>query len=184
MITDLFPYNQFFAHFRAPNADELTSYVMNKTEDYTQFDWTRGCQVKTIACLSQETDELIKPSVQVFAELLGTSFAYTFHDPWINCYERGSYQEIHDHIEVDFASVFFPIQDDDFGQFFFYDRYNNSLKPQWKKIFNLKTTWTPRISAGDIIFFPSTILHGVDVHRSEKTRKTFSCNYSFETPPN
>jgi len=180
MITDLFSFNQFFVQFQAPNADELTSYVLNKSENYTAFDWAKGCQVQTIACPWEETDQLIKPSMQKFGESLGKSFSYTFHDPWINCYERGSYQEIHDHIEVDFASVFFPQQEDDFGQFFFYDRYNNSLKPKWKEIFGFRTTWTPQVSPGDIIFFPSTILHGVNVHHSKKTRKTFSCNYSFD----
>jgi len=183
MITDLFPYNQWFSHFPAPNAEELTEYVLNKTEDYTQFEWAKGCQVKTIHCPWQETAELIKPSINQFGEQLGKSFGYKFHDPWINCYEKGSYQEIHDHIGVDFASVFFPEVEEDFGKFFFRDRYNNSLTPGWRKNFDFSLSWVPNVSPGDIIFFPSTILHGVNVHKSNKTRKTFSCNYSFETPP-
>ena len=183
MITDLFPYNQWCSVFPAPNAKELTEYVLNKTEDYTQFDWAKGCQVKTIHCPWQETFELLEPSVNQFGENLGKSFGYKFHDPWINCYEKGSYQEVHDHIEVDFASVFFPHIEEDFGEFFFFDRYNNSLKPGWRKYFDFKSTWVPQVRPGDIIFFPSTILHGVNVHKSDKTRKTLSCNYSFETPP-
>ena len=180
MTVDLFTFNQFFVQFKAPNADELTSYVLNKSEEYIEFSWAAGCQLKTISCSAQEIGKLIEPSVDLFSERLGKPFRFNLSNPWINCYERGSYQDIHDHIESDFSSVFFPQeQEDDFGKFYFYDRYGNSLSPKWKKLFGLYDRWTPNISPGDIIFFPSNVLHGVSIHKSEKTRKSFSCNYSF-----
>ena len=188
MITKLFSFNQFFVQFQAPNADELTSYVMNKSENYTDFDWAQSCQVQTINCPWEETDQLIGLSVQKFSDSLRTSFSYIFHDPWINCYERGSYQEIHSHQGLDFVSVFFPQeQEDGFGQFYFYDRNSNFLTQNWQKVFNFSEVWIPNISSGDIIFFPSTVLHGVKPHQSDKIRKTLSCNFTLsplELPEN
>ena len=179
MINSLFSHNQFYVQFRAPNADELSSYVLNKPENFTQFEWASECKVNTIDCPWEETQPLIIPSLKKFGELLGTDFECNFENPWINCYESGGYQEIHDHLGVDFASVFFPERENNFGEFYFHDRYSNSLNPKWKEIFNFSTVWIPDISPGDIIFFPSSVFHGVKTHQSEKTRKTLSCNYTF-----
>ena len=175
----LFTHNQFYIQFKAPNADELTDYVLNKAEDYVKFDWAKGCQVNTIDCPWQENQDLITPSANKFGEMLQGTFSYSFSSPWINCYERGSYQEVHDHIESDFASVFFPEVGDDFGRFYFRDRFNNSLTQKWRNLFDIGCEWYPDISPGDVIFFPGNVLHGVTVHKSEKTRKTLSVNYTF-----
>ena len=146
-----------------------------------QFPWADACELKTISCPWQEIGELIEPSVEMFSKELGKPFRYGYGNGWINCYERGSFQEIHCHQESDFVSVFFPQeQEDGFAEFYFYDRYGNSLSPKWKEVFDCETTWAPDISPGDIVFFPGNVLHGVSVHRSDKIRKTFSCNYKFE----
>ena len=182
---NLFSHNQFYIQFKAPNADELTSYVMSKEEEYTEFPWAETCKLKTISCPWQEIEELMKPSIEVFAQHLGKTFSYGFDDAWISCYENGSFQETHDHLEWDFSSVFFPQQQEaDFGRFYFYDRYYNSLTSKWRQLFNTFSSWVPNHEPGDIIFFPSTILHGVTVHRSDKIRKTFSCNYYFDLSNN
>lgn len=180
---NLFSHNQFYVQFKAPNADELTSYISSKNEEYVQFPWADACELKTISCPWQEIGELIKPSIVLFSRELGKPFEYGYSNGWINCYERGSFQETHDHISgiaSDFASVFFPQeQEDDFANFYFYDRYN-SLTPKWREYFNFRCSFAPVVSPGDIIFFPSNVLHGVTLHRSDKIRKTFSCNYTFE----
>ena len=180
-MNPLFFQNQFYAQFRAPNADELTSYVLNKTENYSHYEWAEACVLKTITCPHQEVKELLSPSLKLFSEKLCNSFDCYHGDPWISCYENGSYQEIHDHDAHDFVSVFFPQeQEDDFGRFYFYDRYGNTLNKKWKNILNVDSSFSPIISPGDIIFFHSTILHGVTTHRSKKIRKTLSCNYNFD----
>ena len=52
------------------------------------------------------------------------------------------------------------------------------VKPKMESFFNFSTVWTPDISPGDIIFFPSSVFHGVKTHQSEKTRKTLSSSQS------
>ena len=138
MINNLFTLNQFYIQFKAPNADELISYVMNKEEKYIEMPWAKECKLKTIGCPWQEIGELIEPSVHLFGKHLGKPFGYEYDDGWISCYERDFYQEIHGHPDYDFASIFFPQdQEDEFSKLYFYDRYNNSLNPGWKQVFNL-----------------------------------------------
>jgi hypothetical protein len=183
MKNNLFSFNQFYIQFKAPNADELISYVMNKEEEYIEMPWAKKCKLKTIDCPCQEIKELIEPSINLFGDTLGKPFRYQYGDGWINCYERDFFQEIHDHADhADFSSVFFPQdQEDNFGKFYFFDRHNNSLNAKWKQIFDTLTPlWEPYVSAGDIIFFPSNVLHAVSLHRSDKVRKTLSFNYQFQ----
>ena len=176
----IFDHNCFFVKFKAPNQEELTNFVLNKEEVYYSFDWAKHCGVNTISCTWQETMELFRPSVNEFANHIGKTFNWTIYNPWINCYERNGFQEIHDHIKFDFSCVFFPEVEEKFGKFYFYDRYGNSLGSAWSKLMNPVTMWYPEIQSGDIIFFPSTILHGVSPHKSDKVRKTLSCNFDFD----
>jgi len=176
----IFDHNCFFVQFKVPNCEELKKFVLNKEETYTEFTWAEDCDVKTISCSWQETIDLLKPSLYEFCKSIGKGFKYDIHDPWINCYKKNGFQETHDHVKCDLSCVFFPEIQENFGKFYFYDRYGNSLGPAWSKLINPDTTWYPDIQSGDIIFFPSAILHGVTPHKSDKMRKTFSCNFSFD----
>ena len=176
----IFDENSFFVQFKAPNCEELKKFVLNKEETYTKFTWAEDCDVKTISCKWEETLELLRPSIDKFSESIGKSFKWRIYPPWINSYEKGGFQEIHDHVKFDFSCVFFPEIEEEFGKFYFYDRHGNSLGPAWSKLINPVTRWYPDIQSGDIIFFPSVILHGVSPHKSDKTRKTFACNFDFD----
>ena len=176
----IFIENSFFVKFKAPNCEELTNFVLNKEEVYHSFDWAEDCEVKTILCTWQETVELFKPSVHEFANHIKKTFNWIIYPPWINSYEKGGFQEIHDHAKFDFSCVFFPEIEEKFGKFYFQDRYGNSLGPAWERLFNPATRLYPDIQSGDIIFFPSAMLHGVSPHKSDKIRKTFACNFDFD----
>ncbi len=43
---------------------------------------------------------------------------------------------------------------------------------------NYKNLYIPDVKAGDIIFFPSDLQHGVSPHKSDTTRRTLSLNLS------
>ena len=176
----IFDHNCFFVKFKAPNQEELTNFVLNKEEVYYSFDWAKHCGVNTISCTWQETMELFRPSVNEFANHIGKTFNWTIYNPWINCYERNGFQEIHDHSRSDFSCVFFPEVSENFSEFHFYDRYGNSLSTNWLKLFGGIQSWNANVQSGDIIFFPGTMLHGVSPHKSDKVRKTLSCNFDFD----
>lgn len=176
----IFDQHCFFVKFKAPNHQELTDFVLNKEEVYHQYDWTEICEINTIKCTWQETIQLLTPSVNQFASSIGKSFKWTIYNPWINCYQKGQFQEIHDHLQYDFSCVFFPKVEENFSQFYFYNRYANSLSKSWLNLFGGVSSWDPIVESGDIIFFPGTLLHGVTPHKSDEVRKTLSCNFDFD----
>ena len=44
----IFSENCFYVQFKAPNHKELKEFVFGKEENYTEFDWSEDCDVKTI----------------------------------------------------------------------------------------------------------------------------------------
>ena len=180
MLHPIFGHNSFYVKFKAPNHEQLTNFVLNKEENYDDFGWTRNCELHTILCKWQETTDLFQPSVHKFSESIGKKFSCTLYDPWINCYKRNSFQEIHDHSRYDIACVFFPEVKEDFSKFFFYDRFGSTMSKSWVYIFDGPTNHYPSIESGDILFFPGNMLHGVTPHKSDTVRKTISCNLNFD----
>ena len=172
----------FYSHFQAPNSEELTDFVYSKDEVYKTYEWAKDCSVKTIPCKWEESIDLLTPSVYQFADSIGSSFNWTIYNPWINCYRKGDYQEMHEHSRYDFSCVFFPEVKEDYSKFCFYNRHSTLLSTSWIKLLedDLHTNWYPDIKSGDIIFFAGTLLHGVTQHRSNDVRKTLSCNFDFD----
>ena len=93
---------------------------------------------------------------------------------------KGQFQETHDHLQYDFSCVFFPTVKENFSQFYFYNRYANSVSKSWFNLLNIPSSWNPAIESGDIIFFPGSMLHAVSPHKSDEVRKTLSCNFDFD----
>ena len=176
----IFDQSSFFVKFKAPNYQTLTNFVLNKEEIYYHCDWTEICDINIVKCTWQETIQLLAPSVNQFADFIGKNFNWTIYDPWINYYKKGQFQETHDHLQYDFSCVFFPTVKENFSQFYFYNRYANSVSKSWFNLLNIPSSWNPAIESGDIIFFPGSMLHAVSPHKSDEVRKTLSCNFDFD----
>ena len=177
--------NAFYAHFRAPNADELHEYIETFKGVPGEFTWEEECIVETTYCSrSKDYDEISKllaPSVKQFQSDLGVNFEYDVVDVWINKYQKNGFQEIHNHytFHVDFSSVFIHNTGPDFGKFFLYNNQYPMISPNWRHMFNFPERWYPEVKPGDIIFFPSIMLHGAKIHKSDEVRKTLSANFKF-----
>ena len=176
MLDVIFPSN-FYILFKAPNADELNSFIESDVnEEYRWYPkWSESCNVKTYQLNSNKYLPLLQPSFEVFGTNFNNRFTIDIEDPWLNEYERGSFQEMHSH-QCDFACVYFINSGSNFSQFNFYDRNNVNLSPICQTITDYQYQFKPSISAGDIIFFPGHLLHYVSPHESDVIRKTFSVN--------
>ena len=173
--------NQFYFHFKAPNADQLIAFLDEKNDIDNKVHWADNCVVDTVSLESSpEVIDLISPSLQKLAEELKFNGRFFILHPWINIYNEHSYQEIHEHKECDMSAVFFLNEGDDFAKFYFTDRFSCSLTSSIRHVLNYHDTQTPVVSAGDIIFFPSALYHGVAPHKSKQVRKTMSFNFNFE----
>ena len=168
--------------YEIPNFDEIMNFVDEQTViDNSKFNWGNLCKVDRIPLNRDDTAHLLKPSTDLFCQEFKTKFNFRLFDPWINLYERGYYQEVHDHVENHLACVFFLNEGENFSDFFFFNRHSNNLNPVWFEIFPQISDdhWYPKVSAGHVMFFPGNMLHGVSPHNSDITRKTLSVNLNF-----
>lgn len=177
--------HNFYSIITPPNKEELLKEISNIPKSLDQyFSWKTGCEVETQRLDKNKISNLITPSLHLFLKNFNfeKSIDVELVDVWRNVYRKGCFQEIHDHIEdCDFSSVLF--MDDphkDFGKFYFYNRNITELSSSWRKIlFPSGHNKIIEPQRGDILFFPSHMLHGVIPHKSHKTRTTITFNFKF-----
>ena len=172
----------FYMKYEVPNAEDLIS-IMNEHSmiyeiDNDNFGWGEQCSVDRIPLKWEEYMDLLKPSIELFANNLGATLNYTMYNPWMNLYKRGDHQEVHEHSGFDISCVFFANSGEGFAEFYFKDRHSVSLTEKVKPLVNYRNLYIPDVKAGDIIFFPSDLQHGVSPHKSDTTRRTLSLNLS------
>ena len=172
--------SNFFYKYQAVNAEEFIKEVeacSSQWIDNTNFTWGIHSDSDKVPLKLRDFEYLMKPNIDMLIDEIGSDITPKYSDPWINMYTRGQYQEIHDHHGVDFASVFFANDGEDFAKFYFHNRHSIDMSARNKKIFKTGERSEINTKAGDIIFFPSHMLHGVSPHNSDVVRKTFAVNF-------
>tara|TARA_B100000287_G_C20325923_1_gene659739 strand:+ start:84 stop:656 length:573 start_codon:yes stop_codon:yes gene_type:complete len=185
MITFPFP-QDFYVTVDPPNKKDLLKVCDNGKLNKNQvFSWKGWCAVKCERLVVDEILPVLGPSIDEFMKRvslgLHTSFKNDLYidDVWRNTYTKGCSQEVHDHLLCDISGVIFL---DDYRQgsseFYFFNRNYPDLSTGWRKIIGINSNHNPQITAkrGQIIFFPSHMLHGVTPHNNSKPRKTVSFN--------
>ena len=176
MIRQLFPVD-FFVKVRPPNFEEIISKVTAlNSESIKGEKWSVNCNVKTIRLNQSEWVPILTPGVQKFFRQIGWQGNVVIQRPWINFYDRGCFQEVHHHANCDFASVLFLNSGEDYARFYFQNRMCGYIPPLIKRLADIGDFWYPDIEPGDMLFFPSYLLHGVSPHHSDEIRKTLSFN--------
>ena len=180
MINFLFG-SSFYIKFSAPNKDEIIKsinlHVQLDDYDDDKFNWGKRCDVSRIPLKWEDFIELYKPSLDILSNKLKSQFNYTIYNPWINLYKFGQHQEVHDHCGNDFSCVFFM---NDGDEFYFYDRNSSQLTPSIKRLVDYSNAYGIKAKAGDILFFPSHMLHGVSPVKNDVTRITMSVNFDIK----
>ena len=175
--------SSFYTQHRAPNAEELIdiidSYSRDKI-DNSHFSWGKRCDVDRIPLRWQDFIDLLKPSIDLFGKEIKAAFDYVMYDPWISLYKRGQHQEIHEHGDNDISAVFFANSGKGFSDFYFQDRNSVFLSKRVKELIKYNAVYLPKVNAGDIIFFPSNLMHGVSPHNSDIIRKTLAINFTIK----
>ena len=79
----IFPSN-FYTQFKAPNAKELIKIInsyQNTLVDNSKFGWGEGCSSDKIPLKSEDFEDLLQPSINLFAADLGAKFNYILYYP-------------------------------------------------------------------------------------------------------
>ena len=191
MIRNIFS-NNFYSLFAAPNRGDIFESLKNIKVDRVatkKVTWNTGCNVDVEILDKEAIENLFLPSLNIFFSKLesnNTNVEVKLLSVWRNTYQKGGFQDMHDHLDGDdeechLSGCFFL--DDyhkDAGNFYFYNRHSSEVPVLWRR---LNTHWPSLYveqKAGDILFFPSYMLHGVSLHKIRKPRTTISFNMKIE----
>lgn len=177
-------HNTFLSHFHTfidpPNKEDLL-YAIEKGEldENQEFTWNNDCAV-TLHRLSLNR-KIFFPSIQLLFKEISTAEPcnLSIDDVWRNTYHKGSFQEIHDHLPNDLSGVLFlDDHEDDFARLYFHNRHDSEWSHELSELLDLNNRFYIKGNRGQILFFPSHMMHGVSIHKSDKPRRTVSFNIS------
>ena len=180
-------YNDFYSFVTPENKNEIIEHCMNPELELPkqEFDWGEQCLSEKVYLKLTGFTELLKPYIiEVLSEVIDEDIPYGFSvdEVWKNTYHRYYHQETHDHrgYEISFVIFLNDSQEND-AKFYFVNERNRLTAELWEDISSMMPDSIPiEGKKGDIVFFPSHMLHGVSPHKSDTPRVTVSGNIRIE----
>ena len=180
-------WNDFFSLISPENQNEIIEHCMNPALELPkeEFEWGDECLSEKVHLKLTGFTELLKPYViEVLSEVIdeGTPYGFSVEEVWKNTYHRYYHQEQHDHqgFELSFVIFMNDYQEND-AKFYFVNERTRLTAESWGDVSALMSDSLPiEGKKGDIVFFPSHMLHGVSPHQSDNPRVTISGNISID----
>ena len=194
MIQTIFP-TYFYSLITPPNKEELIESLTNAPVDEKHsktLEWPNSCQIKVESLYPNLVGSVLSKTIDIFLDQLEVEkndFAHIkLSTVWKSTYNKGYYQEIHDHHTTEGCHlsgvVFFDDWVEGASKFYFYNKFFAELPTSWLKIVNQNELTSHAFfikpKAGDIILFPSYMLHGVTMHKINQKRTTVAFNISLQ----
>ena len=168
-----------------PNKEDIL-YALENAEltKEQECSWSEGCSIKFERLdLEREFNSLFSPTLNIFFQELNLNtkdLSIYCHEIWRNTYSKGFFQEIHDNLPLHLSGVvFLTDEQEDDGQFFFYHKHYSEVSKEWRDIGLFGDRKFVKSKRGRVLLFPSHMLHGVSVHKSDNIRKTVAFNLGF-----
>ena len=190
MIQTIFPH-YFYSIISPPNKKELIRSLNNvAASSLNRPEWANGCEIRVKSLDPQSVGPILQDTLVTYFGELGINFCPQVEllSVWKNTYNKGYYQEIHDHHTTEGCHlsgvVFFDDWVEGASKFYFYNKFFAELPTSWLKIVNQNELTSHAFfikpKAGDIILFPSYMLHGVTMHKINQKRTTVAFNISLQ----
>ncbi|MAD23682.1 MAG: hypothetical protein CMO44_05850 [Verrucomicrobiales bacterium] len=177
----------FYSVIDPPNKEDIL-YVLENAELTKQQEcsWSKGCSIQFERLdLEEDFHSLFTPSLsQFFQEIQidARNLKIQLHEVWRNTYQRNYFQEVHDHLPLHLSGVvFLTDEQEDDGQFFFYHKHYSEVSKEWRDVGLFGDRKIVKAERGKVLLFPSHMLHGVSIHRSDNIRRTVAFNLRFMT---
>lgn len=110
------------------------------------------------------------------------NYRFTIDEVWKNTYHRYYHQESHSHPNSELSFVIFmnDYSEND-AKFYFLNERNRVTSTTWLSLSEgMEDSIYIEPKKGDILFFPSHMIHGVTPHQSDIPRITISGNISLK----
>ena len=180
-------YNDFYSLISPENKDEVIEHCMNTDLELPKekFQWGEECLSDKVYLKLTGFTEILKPSIiEVLSEIMdeGVPYGFAVEEVWKNTYRRYYHQEQHDHQGYELSFVIFlnNFQEDD-ARFYFVNERTRVCSDIWGDLSSIcPDTMGIEAEKGDIVFFPSHMIHGVSPHKSDNPRITVSGNITIK----
>ena len=180
-------YNDFYSLISPENKDEIIEHCMNPDLELPkeEFQWGDECLSEKVYLKLTGFTEILKPSIiEVLTEVIDGDIPYGFavEEVWKNTYYRYYHQEQHDHQGYELSFVIFlnDFREED-ARFYFLNERTRVCSGIWGDLSDMMPdTMGIEAEKGDIVFFPSHMIHGVSPHKSDNPRITVSGNITIK----
>ena len=196
MIQTIFP-TYFYSLITPPNKEELIESLTNAPVDEKHsktLEWPNSCQIKVESLYPNLVGSVLSKTIDIFLDQLEVEkndFAHIkLSTVWKNTYNKGYFQEIHHHHhgiveKCEISGVVF-LTDPHRGasRFYFFNKHYAEMTIPLLRIMEKKNVdcekrfIIPKV--GDVLLFPSYMLHGVTMHEIDQPRTTVAFNISLQ----
>ena len=124
----------------------------------------------------QSINDFVYSCVSDYMNKTQMRFEYKNTEGWFNVYERGDYQEFHDHSPHIISCVYFMNKSE--SKLYFRSSFKDQQVIDYEEVFN--NTNVPVVYdtiPGRCVVFRSYLLHCVDKHKSDTPRITLAYNF-------
>ena len=176
--------NDFYSVVNPENKNEIIEHCLNAVELPEQkFEWGEHCLSQKVHLKLTGFSDLLKTSIiETLSEIVDVRYAYSLNEIWKNTYHRYYHQESHSHTGSELSFVIFmnDYSEND-AKFYFLNERNRVTSATWLSLSEgMEDSIYIEPKKGDILFFPSHMIHGVTPHQSDIPRITFSGNISLK----
>ena len=176
--------NDFYSIVNPENKNEIIEHCLNAVELPEQkFEWGEHCLSQKVHLKLTGFSDLLKTSIiETLSEIVDVRYAYSLNEIWKNTYHRYYHQESHSHTGSELSFVIFmnDYSEND-AKFYFLNERNRVTSATWLSLSEgMEDSIYIEPKKGDILFFPSHMIHGVTPHQSDIPRITISGNISLK----
>ena len=176
--------NDFYSIVNPENKNEIIEHCLNAVElPEQEFEWGEHCLSQKVHLKLTGFSDLLKTSIiETLSEIIDVRYAYSLNEVWKNTYHRYYHQESHSHPNSELSFVIFmnDYSEND-AKFYFLNERNRVTSTTWLSLSEgMEDSIYIEPKKGDILFFPSHMIHGVTPHQSDIPRITISGNISLK----
>ena len=176
--------NDFYSIVSPENKNEIIEHCLNAVElPEQEFEWGEHCLSQKVHLKLTGFSDLLKTSIiETLSEIIDVRYAYSLNEVWKNTYHRYYHQESHSHPNSELSFVIFmnDYSEND-AKFYFLNERNRVTSTTWLSLSEgMEDSIYIEPKKGDILFFPSHMIHGVTPHQSDIPRITISGNISLK----
>ena len=126
----------------------------------------------------EKLNNFVNSCVKKFIDETGMIFKVSNSDGWFNVYEKGDYQEYHEHYGYIISAVYFLKSEKNGSKLFFSSPFKDQNEINYKHSgFNINAPIFYEPIAGRLVVFRSYISHCVEKHKLKNKRITLAYNF-------